>query len=96
VERLIAVWCPTLLHQGEMGEEARVFARVVTTVHEFCPWVDAVRLGVCVLPSRGPSRFFGGESAVLDELTAALGKVVTDAGNAGAGNAGVCVGVADG
>ena len=93
MERLIAVWCPALLHEGERGEEAREFARVVSVAESFCPWVDTVRLGVCTLPSRGPSRFFGGESTVVARLTAAL---APDGRGDDDGGGGVHVGAADG
>ena len=43
----------------------RQFCRVVDALREVCPWVDAVRPGVCALPVRGPARYFGGEAAVL-------------------------------
>ena len=33
-----------------------------------CPFAEPVRLGLLVLPLRGPSRFFGGEAAVLDAV----------------------------
>jgi hypothetical protein len=88
VERLVAVRCPSLLVAGERGEEVRTFLAVLDTVGELCPWVEAVRLGVCVLPAKGPSRLFGGERAVTGELGSSLERVL------GPGGAGV--GVADG
>ncbi|HUZ09332.1 MAG TPA: hypothetical protein VMU76_04105 [Acidimicrobiales bacterium] len=94
MERLIAVWCPALLHEGERGEEVREFARIVSVAESFCPWVDTVRLGVCALPSRGPSRFFGGESMVVAKLAAALAAGAPGAGEGDGG--GVYVGAADG
>ena len=71
VERLVVIWCPDLLEEGARGEEARRFARVLARAGELCPWVHAVRLGVCALPARGPARFFGGEAAVVSRLVAA-------------------------
>ncbi len=94
MERLIAIWCPTLLHEGERGQEVREFARIVSVVESFCPWVDTVRLGVCALPSRGPSRFFGGEPTVLAKLGAALADGPPGAGGRDGGE--VRVGAADG
>lgn len=97
-DRLIAVWCPSLLREGERGEEARRFLRVLQAAESLCPWVEAVRLGVCVLPARGPSRFFGGEAAVVRRLAEVVGETVAgspvgvEAGRADP----VCVGVADG
>ena len=53
MERLIALWCPALLEEGDRGDEARAFAEVVAVAETFCPWVDPVGLGICTLPSRG-------------------------------------------
>jgi hypothetical protein len=74
MERLVVVWCPGLLEEGPRGEEARRFVQVVARAGELCPWVHPVRLGVCALPARGPSRFFGGEEAVVSRLGQAVGE----------------------
>jgi len=89
VDRLVVVWCPTLAVEGERGEEVRRFLDVVATVEAFCPWVEPARLGVCTLPARGPARFFGGEAALVGQLSGAVTEVL------GAPEA-VRVGVADG
>src|SRR5580698_6228682 len=83
MERLVVVWCPGLQEEGPRGEEARRFVQVVDRAGELCPWVHPIRLGVCALPARGPSRFFGGEEMVVSRLGEALD---ADAG----------IGVADG
>jgi hypothetical protein len=72
MERLVVVWCPELLEEGPRGEEARRFVQVVARAGELCPWVHPVRLGVCALPARGPSRFFGGEEMVVSRLGQAV------------------------
>jgi hypothetical protein len=77
VERLVVIWCPDLIEEGERGEEARRFAGVVARAGELCPWVHGVRLGVCALPARGPARFFGGEEAVVSRLAAAVDEEAT-------------------
>jgi protein ImuB len=89
VERLVAVWCPTLLEEGDRADEAREFTRVLDTLEAFCPWVEAACLGVATLPARGPARFFGGEPALVALLAAAVVEVVGT-------TEGVRVGVADG
>lgn len=83
------VWCPTLLAEGERGDEVREFLAVLTLVEAFCPWVGPASLGVCTLPARGPSRFFGGEAVLVEKLSVAVAEVLgtTEA---------VRVGVADG
>jgi hypothetical protein len=96
MERLIAVWCPALLQSGERGDEARAFVRVMEVAQTFCPWVDAVRLGLCALPSRGPSRFFGGEHVVVEKLTAAVEEVGGGGKGIACGPGAPHVGAADG
>jgi hypothetical protein len=88
VERLAAVWCPALLDEGARREEVRSFLGVLDALGELCPFIAAVRLGVCVLPVRGPSRFFGGERALVERL----GEATVDL----LGPGGARVGVADG
>jgi hypothetical protein len=71
MERLLVMRCPELFDEGDGGAVLRVFAEVVEAVGAYCPWVSAVRLGVCSLPIRGPARFFGGEPAVVELVRAA-------------------------
>ena len=88
MERLLLVRCPELLVEDEGGVILRTFVQVTDAVRTYCPWVTAVRAGICTLPIRGPSRFFGGESAVTD--------LVLEAAEAAAGGTPVEVGIADG
>src|SRR6202789_4429122 len=74
LERLVVVWCPQLQQEGPRGEEARRFVQVVARAGELCPWTHPVRLGVCALPARGPSRFFGGEEMVVSRLVEVVGE----------------------
>ncbi|HUC04113.1 MAG TPA: hypothetical protein VL961_01860 [Acidimicrobiales bacterium] len=74
MERLVVIWCPELQEEGPRGEEARRFVQVVAKGKELCPWTHPVRLGVCALPARGPSRFFGGEDMVVRRLVEAVGE----------------------
>jgi protein ImuB len=85
VERLLVVWCPELLEEGEHGREARAFRGVVGALGTFAARVDPVRPGVCAVPTRGPARYFGGDGALAGLATGAL---------SGRGRAGV--GIADG
>jgi protein ImuB len=65
----------------------RVFEPVVAAVEQIVPGVQLSRPGTCVMRSRGPSRYYGGErqaaQALLDTLV-------------GVGVAGARVGIADG
>jgi protein ImuB len=64
VERLLAIWCPGILEEQEQGREARVFGEVVAALEAFATRVDPVRPGVCAVPTRGPSRYFGGDEVL--------------------------------
>ena len=68
MERLVALWCPGFSNEGPRGEEVRAFAELLDSVRERCPFVEPVRRGVAVFPARAPSRFFGGEDAVIAML----------------------------
>lgn len=85
--RLVVVWCPSLLREGVHGEEPRQFADVLDAVLELAPFARPVRLGVLQVPSKGPSRFFGGEAVFCGQLRELVGDVV---------GAGVGVGAAEG
>ena len=64
VERLLVVWCPELLEEREDGRAGRAFAQVVTAARAYSPSAEAVRPGVCAMPTRGPSRYFGGDETL--------------------------------
>ncbi|HUI02128.1 MAG TPA: hypothetical protein VLZ77_01190 [Acidimicrobiales bacterium] len=76
MERLLVVWCPQLLQEQERGREARAFDAVVGTLARLATRVDPVRPGVCAVPTRGPSRYFGGDAALLDLVAEALARGV--------------------
>lgn len=78
MERLIALWCPGMAEGGAGGEELRRFAGAIEVVAERCPFVRPVRLGLAALPARAPSRFFGGEEAVMELLAADLVPLLGD------------------
>lgn len=99
MERLLVVWCPSLLGEGDQGKEVREFLAVVQAVGAFCPWTEAASLGVCTLPARGPSRFFGGEAVLVERLVATALEVLCEPGSATASAPTsdlVRVGIADG
>jgi protein ImuB len=99
MERLLVVWCPELLEQQEHGREARAFARVLAAVGRLSPHIDVPRPGLCAVPTRGPSRYFEGDSALANLVARALagvervdlepqrvepaGRVLFDAGGSG-------------
>ncbi len=87
MERLLALWAEPLSQERSDGSTLRDYLRVLEVVGELCPFVEPIRLGLCTLPLRGPSRFFGGDEAVL----AAVRQSVRDLLDLG-----VCLGVAEG
>ena len=55
------MWCPDWPEETADRHDARAFERVITAVADFCPVVEVVRPGLCVLNARGPARYFGGD-----------------------------------
>ena len=41
-------------------------------MEDFCPVVEVVRPGLCLLSARGPARYFGGEEALARKIAAAV------------------------
>ncbi len=76
--RLLLVECPGLEapDEDDGGVHLRRFGRVVEALSSVCPWVDAVRPGVCTLPIKGPTRYFGTEEAVLTRVAETVGEVL--------------------
>jgi protein ImuB len=72
---------------SDPGREARRFEEVVRALDAIAPRVAVGRPGVCSLPTRGPSRYFGGDDALAAQVEVLL---------AGCGLDDVRVGVADG
>src|SRR5690606_12367883 len=92
--------CPDLLVlEHDPARDARAFEPLAAALDQITPRVEVVEPGLVAFPTRGPSRFFGGD----DALAARAGAVVAAAlrgrlGAAGDGTAAppVLVGVADG
>ncbi len=75
MDRLLVVHCPDLLEEDEDGANLRSFVEVIEAVEAYCPWVRAVRPGVCSLPARGPARYFGGEEPLVESVAAATSAI---------------------
>ena len=79
--------CPDLVTvDDDPGRDARAFEPVAALVDTFTPRIEIVRPGLCQFPTKGPSRYFGGDEALARAITDRL----TDAGVAAR------IGVADG
>jgi protein ImuB len=59
------MWMGALAQERPDGSSLRDFAAVLEALVALSPFVEPIRLGFCVVPLRGPSRFFGGDEAVL-------------------------------
>lgn len=82
--------CPslTVLERDEQAE-ARGFEPVVGALDDLTPRVEILRPGMVVFPTRGPSRYFGGDAAMAARCVVLVHRVLGDHGT-------VRVGVADG
>lgn len=66
--------CPTLLVlKHDPVVDIRAFEPIVAAVEEFAPGVEVVQPGTCAVGARGPTRYFGGEAALLGRLHGHLG-----------------------
>jgi protein ImuB len=86
--------CPELVVlDHDPARDARQFEAVIRAVAELSPRLDVVEPGWLCLAARGPSRYFGGDEALAERLTAVVTGVLDALGLA---SAPVGVGVADG
>jgi protein ImuB len=61
--------CPELaLLPDDPDRDARAFEPVAATVEALAPRVEVVRSGLLAVPARGPTRYFGSESAVAERI----------------------------
>ncbi len=103
--------CPVLeLAEHDPDLDARCFAPVVTALEDLTPRVEVLAPGCCVVATRGPSRYYGGDEALAElahrTVTEVLASELDTAGARGTGassTAGtydpassVSVGIADG
>ncbi len=98
--------CPVLeVVERDPALEARAFEPVIVAVEDLAPGVELTRPGACAVPTRGPSRFHGGDEAlavvVRDRVAAVLAGCAPGAAEPRAPGAAppepVCrIGVADG
>jgi protein ImuB len=70
--------------------EARVFEIVARAVEALTPRVVLDRPGLCAFPTRGPSRYFGGDHALASRVRETVSTALDDDDDD------VCVGIADG
>lgn len=88
--------CPTVeLHDRDESREARAFEPVLAVLEDLAPRLEITAPGRCAVPTRGPSRYHGGDRAlaelVLERVRAELTGQDQEVASAVVG-----VGVADG
>lgn len=82
--------------------DARCFAPVAAALEDLAPRVEVLAPGCCVIATRGPSRYYGGDEALAELVHRTVAGVLAGAsGTAGARGVGasgtaVSVGIADG
>ncbi|CAN5135496.1 DNA polymerase Y family protein [soil metagenome] len=100
--RTLVVWCPDWPVAGageEADGEARAFETVAAAVASLTPRLEVLRPGMLALPTRGPSRYFGGDVALAARAAALADTALADTALADTAleESGRCrVGVADG
>jgi protein ImuB len=73
--------------ERDLVQEVRLFEPIVKILEEISPVVEVLQLGTCITPTRGPSRYFKGDSQLVAHIRKAL---------AAAGVKHVRIGIADG
>ncbi len=83
--------CPQLeVRPRDTAAEARVFEPVVGALEALAPGVEITRPGLAAIGMRGPTRYFGGETGVLQALSRGVADLAVLHG------ADVLIGIADG
>ena len=72
--------CPALeIIDHDPARDARRFDPVVIALEELTPRVEILQPGWCSFPTRGPSRYFGGDAALAELVATAAGEAVGSA-----------------
>lgn len=85
--------CPSVeLHERDDARDARAFECVLAALEELAPRLEVTRPGRCAVPTRGPSRYHGGDRALADLALRRVHAALEESGTPTA----VGVGIADG
>ena len=78
--------CPEVrIVERDVDREARAFERVVATIDDITPRIEILRPGVVAFPTRGPSRYFGGDDALAIRVHGLVGAQLADPSGCGVG-----------
>ncbi|MEO7572460.1 MAG: hypothetical protein ABIX10_08480, partial [Acidimicrobiales bacterium] len=76
--------CPSLVVlDHDPARDARVFEPVVAVLDALTPRVEIVRPGLVAFPTRGPSRFFGGDQALAESAFAVISHALVGSHDSG-------------
>lgn len=65
--------CPELvIADRDVGAEIRAFEDVLIAIEAFTPRLELTQPGTCLFATRGPSRYFGGDESLADQVMAAV------------------------
>jgi protein ImuB len=79
--------CPDLVVvDADPERDVRAFEPVAAAVEAMAPRVEVVRPGTLAVPARGPSRYFGGDQAVVERVVADASRATTGVVQAGIGD----------
>lgn len=82
--------CPELrVVERDEEREARAFERIAAALGDVTPRLEVVAPGRCGFPTRGPSRYFGGDEALAERVGDLVGGFLVERDGCG-------VGIADG
>ncbi len=82
--------CPEVaVLERDEAREARLFEPVAAALESLTPRIEVSGPGLVGFPTRGPSRFFGGDAALADQMLAAVAPILATRGDAR-------IGIADG
>ncbi len=61
--------CPTLeILDHDPDRDARAFEEVLVALEHFTPRLEVLAPGLCSFPTRGPSRYFGGDASLAEQV----------------------------
>ncbi|HEY2430926.1 MAG TPA: DNA polymerase Y family protein [Acidimicrobiales bacterium] len=86
-----------VIERHDPARDARAFEPIVMAIETFTPRVEISRPGACALPTRGPSRYFGGDDGLAARIRDAVDAVLAGLPGAASAPEVQCrVGIADG
>lgn len=71
--------CPELvIVERDIAQEVRAYEEIAVAVEAFTPRLELTQAGTCLFPTRGPSRYFGGDRALGEQIWESVTAVLDD------------------